>query len=117
MKHVHDVGNSFSLLIGKSGQLYSSRGAFGESVPPQRIQSPCNDEVWQFVAVSGEYNSPEIPLKDAPEVCRICERAPRHIVEIPVGNRRRGSSSPSSRRLRSLGTASAECEALNTANR
>lgn len=63
MKHTQNEHNSFSLRIGKGGQLYSLRGAFGESIPPQRIQSPWNDEVWQFVAVCGKYNFPVIQLK------------------------------------------------------
>ena len=52
MKHTQDKHNSFNLRIGKGGQLYSLRGAFGESVPPQLVGQPWNDEVWQFVSVS-----------------------------------------------------------------
>ena len=55
MKHLQDEHSSFGLRIGKGGQLYSLRGAFGESVPPQSIGNPWNDEVWQFVCV-GNYN-------------------------------------------------------------
>ena len=39
----------------RGGQLYSLRGAFGESIPPQSIGSPWNDEVWQFVCVNLDY--------------------------------------------------------------
>lgn len=56
MKHTQGKDNSFSLRLGKGGQLYSLRGSFGESVPPQRMESPWNDEIWQFVAVCGKYN-------------------------------------------------------------
>ena len=56
MKHLQDESNSFGLRIGNGGQLYSLRGAFGESIPPQGVGNPWNDEVWQFVAVCGKYN-------------------------------------------------------------
>jgi hypothetical protein len=56
VEHRQDEHNSFSLRIGKGGQIYSLRGAFGESVPPSRPKSPWNDEVWQFVAVCSKYN-------------------------------------------------------------
>ncbi len=66
MKHVQDKENSFGLRIGKGGQLYSLRGAFGESIPPQGLGNPWNDEVWQSVAVCNEYNGgPD--LKQLPE--------------------------------------------------
>jgi hypothetical protein len=39
----------WTLGIGKGGQIYSLRGPYGESVPPQRVESPWNDEVWQIV--------------------------------------------------------------------
>jgi len=55
IKHVQDEDNSFNLRIGKGGQLYSLRGAFGESIPPQSLESPWNDEVWQFVCVNLTY--------------------------------------------------------------
>ncbi|MEM7453483.1 MAG: dienelactone hydrolase family protein [Planctomycetota bacterium] len=49
--------NSYSLRVGKGGQIYSLRAAFGESVPPSwKTESPWNDEVWQFVAVCSKYN-------------------------------------------------------------
>ena len=57
MKHTQDDDNSFALRIGKGGQIYSLRGAFGESVPPSNTRSPWNDEVWQFVAACERYNT------------------------------------------------------------
>ena len=60
IKHEQDEHNSFALRIGKGGQIYSLRGAFGESVPPswraEGPSSPWNDEVWQFVAICLKYN-------------------------------------------------------------
>ena len=46
-----ESGN-WRLGVGKGGQIYSLRGPYGESVPPQRQASPWNDEVWQTVATS-----------------------------------------------------------------
>lgn len=43
---------NWQLGVGKGGQVYSLRGPYGESVPPQRKASPWNDEVWQLVATS-----------------------------------------------------------------
>lgn len=43
-------GDGWKLGVGKGGQIYSLRGPYGESVPPQRKVSPWNDEVWQAVA-------------------------------------------------------------------
>lgn len=51
-------GDGWRLGIGKGGQIYSLRGPFGESVPPQRVESPWNDEVWQFVATNEELIGP-----------------------------------------------------------
>lgn len=60
LKSDRGQADSFSLRIGKGGQVYSLRGAFGESVPPSfredGASSPWNDEVWQFVAICGKYN-------------------------------------------------------------
>ena len=51
---------SYAMRIGKGGQIYSLRGTFGESVPPQHSNSisdgdvhpsPWVDEVFQVVAV------------------------------------------------------------------
>jgi len=61
IRHEQDENNSFALRIGKGGQVYSLRGAFGESVPPSCTgkgpsRSPWNDEVWQFVTVCSKYN-------------------------------------------------------------
>ncbi len=51
-------GDGWRLGIGKGGQIYSLRGPFGESVPPQREASPWNDEVWQAVITSEELIGP-----------------------------------------------------------
>ena len=66
-----DTSQSYSIRIGKGGQLYSFRGIFGESVPPQwrpinwvqpsygggTSYAPWVDEVWQMVAVDGALNN------------------------------------------------------------
>ena len=66
-----DSAESYSLRIGKGGNIYSFRGAFGESVPPQwrnpnwaqpsygggTSYAPWVDEVWQMVAVDGALNN------------------------------------------------------------
>lgn len=64
--------NSYQLRIGKGGQIYSFRGPFGESVPPQwrsargdtsRIavaKAPWIDEVWQMVAVDNKKNNRDV---------------------------------------------------------
>lgn len=57
IKHEQGEKNSYQLRIGKGGQLYSLRGAFGESVPPSSKASPWNDEVWQAVVV-GSFHMP-----------------------------------------------------------
>ena len=49
---------SWRLGVGKGGQIYSLRGPYGESVPPQRQASPWNDEVWQAVATSEALAAP-----------------------------------------------------------
>ena len=59
--HSQNPKRDFSLRMGKGGQIYSLRGAFGESVPPSwrskgSDSSPWNDEVWQFVSVCSKYN-------------------------------------------------------------
>lgn len=61
IQHDQDENNSFTLRVGKGGQIYSLRGPFGESVPPSCTgkgpsRSPWNDEVWQFVTVCSRYN-------------------------------------------------------------
>jgi len=48
----------WTLGIGKGGQIYSLRGPYGESIPPQRVESPWNDEVWQTVVTSEELVGP-----------------------------------------------------------
>ncbi|NIM09991.1 MAG: hypothetical protein GTO53_12865, partial [Planctomycetales bacterium] len=45
-------GKGWRLGVGKGGHIYSLRGPYGESVPPQREPSPWNDEVWQAVITS-----------------------------------------------------------------
>jgi len=61
LAHRQGKDDSFALRVGQGGQIYSLRGAFGESVPPSwrdagNHRSPWNDEVWQFVAVCTKYN-------------------------------------------------------------
>jgi hypothetical protein len=67
-----DSTASYALRIGKGGQMYSLRGVFGESVPPQyrpapwvqatygggTSYAPWVDEVWQMVSVDGSLNNP-----------------------------------------------------------
>lgn len=52
------LGDGWQLGIGKGGQIYSLRGSFGESIPPQRVESPWNDEVWQVVLTNEELVGP-----------------------------------------------------------
>jgi hypothetical protein len=66
IRHQQEHDNSFALRIGKGGQIYSLRGAFGESIPPSRTRSPWNDEVWQFVSVCTRYNGLESLLNAGP---------------------------------------------------
>lgn len=72
IKHEQTEDNSFRLRLGKGGQLYSLRGAFGESIPPQGVGNPWNDEVWQFVAVCSKYNHPlgKLPAEAADRLRR-----------------------------------------------
>lgn len=51
-------GEGWRIGIGKGGHLFSVRGPFGESVPPQRLDSPWNDEVWQMVVTAEEIIAP-----------------------------------------------------------
>lgn len=46
------------LGIGKGGQIYSLRGPFGESVPPQRANAPWIDEVWHLVVTNNDLVTP-----------------------------------------------------------
>ena len=46
------------LGIGKGGQIYSLRGSFGESDPPQRSNAPWIDEVWHLVVTSNDLVTP-----------------------------------------------------------
>jgi hypothetical protein len=67
IKHLQGKDNSYVLRLGKGGQLYSLRGAFGESIPPQSVGNPWNDEVWQFVAVCTKYNNTLVKDPSLPE--------------------------------------------------
>lgn len=72
-QHPSIADRSYKLRVGKGGQIYSFRGAFGESVPPQwrnpngipstygggSSYAPWVDEVWQSVAVSNLNNPPD----------------------------------------------------------
>jgi hypothetical protein len=53
------------LGIGKGGQIYSLRGPFGESVPPQRAAAPWIDEVWHVVATSEPLVAPVHEFQNA----------------------------------------------------
>jgi hypothetical protein len=67
-----EPNTSYDIRIGKGGQLYSFRGVFGESVPPQWVNpnwvqpsyggghsyAPWVDEVWQLVSVDGSIHNP-----------------------------------------------------------
>ncbi|MGY8951725.1 MAG: hypothetical protein ACKVJW_08060, partial [Flavobacteriales bacterium] len=67
-----DTTKNYNIRIGKGGQLYSFRGNFGESVPPQWVHpnwvdssygggtsyAPWVDEVWQMVCVDGTQHNP-----------------------------------------------------------
>jgi len=79
MEHRQQPANSFSLRVGKGGQIYSLRGQFGESVPPswrgpQSARSPWNDEVWQFVAVCTRYNGARASLNRGQLPAAVVER-------------------------------------------
>lgn len=50
--------DDWCLGVGKGGHIYSLRGPYGESIPPQRVPSPWNDEVWQSVVTSEELIAP-----------------------------------------------------------
>jgi len=68
LAHTQTKNDSFTLRVGRGGQIYSLRGVFGESLPPSwrdagQHRSPWNDEVWQFVAVCTRYNGVEALLK------------------------------------------------------
>ena len=79
LAHRQGKDDSFALRVGQGGQIYSLRGAFGESVPPSwrdagNHRSPWNDEVWQFVAVCTKYNGVDA-LKKAGAVPRLASKA------------------------------------------
>lgn len=52
------AAGDWRLGIGKGGQIYSLRGPFGESVPPQRADAPWVDEVWHLVVTNENLVSP-----------------------------------------------------------
>jgi len=74
MDHQGGKDDSFTLRIGHGGQIYSLRGAFGESVPPSSKGSPWNDEVWQFVSVCTKYNGVNTLLRAGPVPPEVAER-------------------------------------------
>ncbi|UXX79856.1 hypothetical protein N7E81_01890 [Reichenbachiella carrageenanivorans] len=65
-----NASSSYQMRIGKGGQVYSFRGSFGESVPPQwrngesklakngggPAYAPWVDDVWQMVATDNQLN-------------------------------------------------------------
>jgi len=68
-------GEGWQLGIGKGSQIYSLRGPYGESIPPQQPHTPWNDEVWQAIVTHEEtvneihnlaHTHPEIKGKTAP---------------------------------------------------
>jgi hypothetical protein len=60
-------GRWYDLRVGRGGQIYSLRGPFGESVPPQVHEgAPWIDEVWQIVSVShARHNRGRFPGRHA----------------------------------------------------
>ncbi len=65
--HPLNPDHSYEMRIGKGGQIYSLKGSFGESIPPQWRNpggayggdyAPWVDEVWQLVAVAPGLNDP-----------------------------------------------------------
>ncbi len=87
LTHREDETNSFSLRMGRGGQIYSLRGPFGESVPPSwraeaQDRSPWNDEVWQFVAVCKRYND----LRNLRAGKNKSEEAIKQFTELPYAN-------------------------------
>ena len=55
------AGRTWALRVGGGGQIYSFRGPFGESVPPQVHEgAPWIDEIWQIVSVSHERQNRDI---------------------------------------------------------
>ncbi len=52
------ASGDWRLGIGKGGQIYSLRGPFGESIPPQRPNAPWIDEVWHLVVTNNDIVTP-----------------------------------------------------------
>lgn len=61
-------GPWYALRLGRGGQIYSFRGPFGESVPPQVHEgAPWIDEVWQIVSVChARHNADRFPGRGVP---------------------------------------------------
>lgn len=66
-QHPTNPDRSYEMRIGKGGQIYSLKGSFGESIPPQWRNpsgsyggeyAPWVDEVWQLVSVDPSLNDP-----------------------------------------------------------
>ena len=52
-----NANKSWSLRVGRGGNIYSYIGAYGEVIPPQfHVDAPYIDEVWQSVAVDTSQN-------------------------------------------------------------
>jgi len=64
--------DTWQLGVGKGGHIYSLRGPYGESIPPQRKESPWNDEVWQTVSSSEDLI---VPIQDYQNQFKGAERS------------------------------------------
>jgi hypothetical protein len=50
---------TWTIRLGKAGNIYSFVGSMGETVPPQKHdQAPWIDEVWESISVDGAQNAP-----------------------------------------------------------
>jgi hypothetical protein len=57
-----NLNRTWTIRLGKAGNIYSFVGPMGETVPPQKHdQAPWIDEVWQSVSVDGAQNAPHAP--------------------------------------------------------
>lgn len=107
MKHDGSAEDSFALRMGKGGQIYSLRGAFGESLPPswrdsRNHLSPWNDEVWQFVAVCSRYNGVERLLRNGAVPDDVAERFKKSPYEQTFFIHNSGAYIPGESAVRSL---------------
>ena len=58
----NNENRTWSLRIGKGGNIYSFVGPFGEAIPPQTSDNkPWVDEVWQNIVVNTDLNDPSSP--------------------------------------------------------